>query len=152
MEMSGEPWYKSAALVLGSAIPMVFVAYTGAPFVNFVHLALPVFARQSREKTIQYAKNLPPTATLYINTMKISTGSFQTSVRLGDLAYATDRFRPVTFQITKEPLPGRLTWLTPRKFFAEPHSSPGHPAPAFYPQLWEPVYKQIQSRRLPVKK
>ncbi|RHZ72911.1 hypothetical protein CDV55_103626 [Aspergillus turcosus] len=88
------PWYIAPAVVVGGALPMLFVAYTSAPFVNFVHLALPVFARRSREQTVQYAKNLPPTATLYINTMKFTTIPRQTEVRLGDLVRDKALLRP----------------------------------------------------------
>ncbi|GFG11228.1 hypothetical protein IFM5058_05320 [Aspergillus udagawae] len=88
------PWYIAPAVVAGGALPMLFVAYTSAPFVNFVHLALPVFARRSREQTLQYAKNLPPTATLYINTMKFTTIPRQTEVRLGDLVRDKALLRP----------------------------------------------------------
>ncbi|KAF4214126.1 hypothetical protein CNMCM6805_008308 [Aspergillus fumigatiaffinis] len=94
------PWYIAPAVVVGGALPMLFVAYTSAPFVNFVHLALPVFARRSREQTLQYAKNLPPTATLYINTMKFTTIPRQTEVRLGDLVRDKALLRPADSNLT----------------------------------------------------
>ncbi|KNG83041.1 hypothetical protein ANOM_008148 [Aspergillus nomiae NRRL 13137] len=145
------PWYLAPAVVIGGALPMLFVSYTSAPFVNFVHLALPAFARRSKEQTLQYAKNLPPTATLYINTMKFTTIPRQTEVRLGDLVPDKAILRPVSFR-NKNPAP--LPWWagkTLRQFYAAEKSQPGRESTTFYPELWEHVYKQIQKNPLPRK-
>ncbi|EIT78357.1 hypothetical protein AO1008_09157 [Aspergillus oryzae 100-8] len=145
------PWYLAPAVVVGGALPMLFVSYTSAPFVNFVHLALPAFARRSKEHTVQYAKNLPPTATLYINTMKFTTIPRQTEVRLGDLVPDKAIFRPVSFR-NKNPAP--LPWWagkTLRQFYAAEKSQPGRESTTFYPELWEHVYKQIQKNPSPKK-
>jgi hypothetical protein len=136
-------------VVVGGALPMLFVAYTSAPFVNFIHLALPAFARRSKEQTMQYAKNLPPTATLYINTMKFTTIPRQTEVRLGDLVPDKAAIRPVSF-CNKNPAP--LPWWagkTLRQFYTTGKSQPGRQSAAFYPELWEHVYKQIQNNGAP---
>lgn len=123
---------------------MLFVAYTAAPYVNFVHLALPAFARRSRENAIHYARNLPPTATLYINTMRFTTIPRQTVVRLGDLVPLKDNTRPVTFRNTK-PAP-RPWWMgkAPTQFYTGHLSRPGRQSTAFYPELWPDVYHRIQ--------
>jgi hypothetical protein len=143
------PWYIAPAVVVGGALPMLFVAYTSAPFVNFVHLALPVFARRSREQTLQYAKSLPPTATLYINTMKFTTIPRQTEVRLGDLVRDKALLRPVSFRNTN---PAPLPWWagrTLRQFYTAEKSQPGKESSTFYPELWEHVYRQIQTSPRP---
>jgi len=124
---------------------MLFVAYTSAPFVNFVHLALPVFARRSREQALQYAKNLPPTATLYINTMKFTTVPRHTEVRVGDLVADKAMLRPVSFR-NQNPPP--LPWWqgrTLKQFWAMEKSKPGKQSTTFYPELWEYIYRQIQN-------
>ncbi|ODM23784.1 hypothetical protein SI65_01373 [Aspergillus cristatus] len=141
----GYPWYIAPAVVAGGTIPMLFVAYTSAPFVNFVHLALPVFARRSREQALQYAKNLPPTATLYINTMKFTTVPRHTEVRVGDLVADKALLRPVSFR-NQNPAP--LPWWqgrTLKQFWAMEKSKPGKQSTTFYPELWEYVYRQIQN-------
>ncbi|KAF7597238.1 hypothetical protein BBP40_008080 [Aspergillus hancockii] len=145
------PWYLAPAVVVGGALPMLFVSYTSAPFVNFIHLALPAFARRSREQTLHYAKNLPPTATLYINTMKFTTIPRQTEVRLGDLVADKATLRPVSFR-NKNPVP--LPWWAGkilRQFYTTEKSQPGRQSTAFYPELWEHVYKQIQNNGRPKK-
>lgn len=132
-------------MVAGGAVPMLFVSYTAAPFVNFVHLALPVFARRSRDQTLQYAKSLPPTATLYINTMKFTTIPRHTEVRVGDLIADKSLSRPVSFRNTN---PASLPWWkgkTLRQFYAAQKSKPGRASSTFYPELWEHVYRQIQN-------
>lgn len=139
------PWYTAPAIVVGGALPLVFVAYTSAPFVNYIHLALPVAARRSREQALQYAKNLPPIATLYINTMKFTTIPRQTEVRLADLVPDKSFLRPVSFR-NKNPAP--LPWWkgkTIRQFYTAEKSKPARASSTFYPELWEHVYKQIQN-------
>ncbi|KAL2870258.1 uncharacterized protein BJX67DRAFT_279030 [Aspergillus lucknowensis] len=140
------PSYLGPAIVVGGALPMLFVSYTSAPFVNFVHLALPISVRRSREQALQYAKRLPPTATLYINTMKFTTIPRQTEVRLGDLVPDRSVVRPVSFR-NRNPAP--LPWWrgkTLRQFYTAEKSKPGRESTTFYPELWEHVYKQIRSR------
>ncbi|KAL3485622.1 hypothetical protein BJX62DRAFT_229389 [Aspergillus germanicus] len=140
------PSYVGPAIIIGGALPMLFVSYTSAPFVNFVHLALPVSVRRSREQALQYAKQLPPTATLYINTMKFTTIPRQTQVRLGDLVPDKSKIRPVSFR-NQNPAP--LPWWrgkTLRQFYTTEKSKPGRESTTFYPELWEHVYKQICNR------
>lgn len=135
----------SYPVIAGGAIPMLFVSYTAAPYVNFVHLFLPAFARKSRETAIQYAKNLPPTATLYINTMRFNTIPRQSIMRLGDLVAESDKTRPVTFRNTKPaPRPWYMGKAT-NQFFTEPSSRPGRQSTAFYPELWPSIYQRILS-------
>ncbi|OJI98152.1 hypothetical protein ASPVEDRAFT_79813 [Aspergillus versicolor CBS 583.65] len=140
------PSYLGPAIVVGGALPMLFVAYTSAPYVNFVHLVLPISVRRSREQAVQYAKKLPPTATLYLNTMKFNTIPRQSEVRLSDLVPDKSPIRPVSFR-NKNPAP--LPWWrgkTLQHFFTAEKSKPGKESTTFYPELWEHVYKQIQNR------
>lgn len=134
-------------VVLGGALPMIFIAYNAAPYVNFVHLALPAFARRSREQTIQYAKSLPPDAILHINTMRITTMPRHTTVRLGDLVPDKLMFRPISFRNTKpKPVPWYRGGVL-KEFYTDPESKPGRHSSIFYPELWKHVYRQIQSNR-----
>ena len=49
---------------------MVFVAYTTAPFVSYIHLRLPVFARQSREQLWRWARKIPPSTEIDLTTIR----------------------------------------------------------------------------------
>ncbi|KAJ9296093.1 hypothetical protein DTO271G3_5668 [Paecilomyces variotii] len=145
------PWYIAPAVVIGGALPLLFVAYTSGPFVNYIHLALPVAARKSRETAIEYAKNLPPSATLYLNTMKFTTIPRQTEVRLADLVPDKELLRPVSFR-NQNPAPLRWWQLsTLRKFYTTEKSKPAKSTSTFYPEIWEHVYNQIQ-KNVPSKK
>lgn len=140
------PWWTSPAIVVAGSIPMLYIAYTAAPFVNFIHLALPPFARRSRENAIQYAKNLPPNATLIINTMKITTIPRQTQVRMGDLVPDKSLIRPVSFR-NQSPAPSSWRGKTLCQFYASENSQRGTSSSVFYPELWDHVYRQIRSQR-----
>lgn len=141
------PSYVAPAVVAAGALPLIFVSYTSAPYVNFVHLALPVFARRSREQAIQYAKKLPPTATLYINTMKFTTIPRRTEVRLADLVPDRAKIRPVSFRNQNPAPPPWWQWRTQQHFYTGEKSKPGRASSTFYPELWEHVYRQIQNNQ-----
>jgi hypothetical protein len=137
----------SILVIAAGALPMLFVSYTSAPYVNFIHLALPAFARKSREAAIQYGKELPPTAVLYLTSMRFNTIPRQTAVRLGDLVPAHDPLRPVSLR-NLNPSPRRW-WQgrAPTQFYTGEHSKPGRQTSAFFPELWENIYRQIQSAK-----
>ncbi|OJJ44599.1 hypothetical protein ASPZODRAFT_134682 [Penicilliopsis zonata CBS 506.65] len=137
------PWYMAPAIIVCGSIPMLFVGYTAVPFVNYIHLSLPMTARRSREQMLRYAKNLPPDAILHINTMRFTTYPRRADVKLADLVPDSDLLRPVSFR-NVNPAPyqwwqGKPTsqFYTSKESKMEKHSS------AFYPELWEPVFKQI---------
>ena len=132
-------------MVAGGALPMLYVAYTAAPYVNFIHLALPPFARRSREAALNYAKDLPPTAVLYLTSMRFNTIPRQTAVRIGDLVADKSSFRPVTIRNVN---PAERPWWmgkAPTQFYTSDHSRAGRQSGAFYPQLWPEINRQIQA-------
>lgn len=133
-------------MAIGSALPLIFVSYTAAPYVNFVHLELPIFARRSRLEAVQYAKSLPPTAKLSINTTGPSLVPRQTEVRLKDLVPDRSLLRPVSFR-NRNPVP--LSWWqgrTLQQFYTADKVKAGEASAKYYPSLWEHVYQQIQSQ------
>ncbi|KAL4929116.1 uncharacterized protein BDV17DRAFT_291113 [Aspergillus undulatus] len=138
------PSYLGPAIVIGGSLPMLFVAYTSAPYVNFVHLALPISVRRSREQAVQYAKQLPPTAILYLNTMRFNTIPKVTEVRLGNLIPDKSPIRPVSFRNKNPSLRPWWRGKSLQQFFTAEKSKPGKPSGTFHPELWEHVYKQIQ--------
>lgn len=133
-------------MAIGSALPLFFVSYTAAPYVNFIHLELPVFARRSRLEAIEFAKKLPLTAKLIISTTGASLIPRQTEVRLKDLVPDRSLLRPVSFRNKN---PARLPWWqgrTLQQFYTADKIKAGQPSTRYYPGLWEHVYKQIQNR------
>ena len=51
---------------------MIFVAYTTAPFVNYIHVRLPVYARQSQKQLLRWSKTLPINTDIDVTTMRFS--------------------------------------------------------------------------------
>ncbi|PKY02070.1 hypothetical protein P168DRAFT_320628 [Aspergillus campestris IBT 28561] len=138
------PLWLATTLAIGSTIPFFVVTWTSAPFVNFIYLSLPMFARRSRDQTLQYAKNLPPTATLSIITTDATFVPRTTTVRLGDLVPGKSTLRPVDFRDTKRG-PALTLKGTPDVFYAPPTTKKGKQTPAYWPGLWDHVYQQIQN-------
>jgi len=71
---------------------MVTVAYITGPFVNYIHLRVPAFARNSREILMRYSKALPKGAELDITTMNFIGKPRVTRVKVADLHPAHQRF------------------------------------------------------------
>ncbi|KXH53594.1 hypothetical protein CSIM01_08864 [Colletotrichum simmondsii] len=76
---------EAAGLAACGIIPFLFVAYTSAPFVTYIYLRLPPYARQSRALLERYVRTLPPTAQLEIGTMGLATRPRLTAVTAASL-------------------------------------------------------------------
>ncbi|KAB8336846.1 hypothetical protein FH972_021154 [Carpinus fangiana] len=65
-----EPTYLAFVYMAGSCIPLALMTFTAAPFVTYVHLAVPAWARHSAARLQRYAQNLPSTAELDVTSLK----------------------------------------------------------------------------------
>lgn len=65
-------------MAAAGAVPLLYVTYAAAPFVAFVHIKLPIFARRSREQLLKWAPNIPPNTEVDLTTIK-SYGSLRIS-------------------------------------------------------------------------
>lgn len=79
-------------VLLSGTIPMIAVAYLTSPFVTYIHLRLPAFARNSREMLHRYAKSLPKEAALEITTMNLIGKPRLFQVKIADLHPMKQRF------------------------------------------------------------
>ncbi|KAI0187843.1 hypothetical protein EV127DRAFT_482990 [Xylaria flabelliformis] len=77
---------------LCAVVPLAFVAYTTSPFVTFIHMRLPPFARQSEDMLRRYVRTLPPQTELNVTTMSIIAKPRISTVKLSDLAPVSRRF------------------------------------------------------------
>ncbi|TRX88771.1 hypothetical protein FHL15_010341 [Xylaria flabelliformis] len=77
---------------LCAVVPLAFVAHTTSPFVTFIHMRLPPFARQSEDMLRRYVRTLPPQTELNITTMSIIAKPRVSTVKLSDLAPVSRRF------------------------------------------------------------
>ena len=76
---------------------MLSVAYITSPFVNYIHLRLPAFARNSRDLLIRYSKSLPKDAEIDITTMNFIGKPRVTRMRVADLYQTKQKFGLVNY-------------------------------------------------------
>ncbi|KAH7327179.1 hypothetical protein BKA65DRAFT_554739 [Rhexocercosporidium sp. MPI-PUGE-AT-0058] len=84
--------WVAAGVMISGLVPVSVVAYISAPFVTYIHLRLPIFARQSQEMLLRYSKSLPKNAELDITTMNFIGKPRVTRVKAGDLRAVKERF------------------------------------------------------------
>ena len=84
-------------VLLSGIIPMLSVAYITSPFVNYIHLRLPTFARNSRELLIRYSKSLPKDAEIDITTMNFIGKPRVTRMKAADLHATKQRFGLINY-------------------------------------------------------
>ncbi|EFX00898.1 hypothetical protein CMQ_1979 [Grosmannia clavigera kw1407] len=102
-----KPWWQVAGIAVCGVVPFCLVAYTTAPFVAFVHLRLPPFARHpDRELLRRFVHKLPPATLLDFTTMNLVGRPRITTVALGDLAPAHERLGIVNVKRTVQLSPG----------------------------------------------
>src|SRR6187402_31644 len=81
-----------STVMLSGVIPVVFVGYISGPFVTYIHLRLPLFARHSREMLMRYSKNLPRNSEIDITTMNFIGKPRVTRMTVGELYPVKERF------------------------------------------------------------
>ena len=82
---TGKSFNKALCAVLrllevvgASAVPLMYVMYYASPFVAYVHIKLPIFARRSREQLLKWAQSIPSNTEVEMTTIK-SYGSLRTT-------------------------------------------------------------------------
>ncbi|KAH7379737.1 hypothetical protein BKA64DRAFT_234806 [Cadophora sp. MPI-SDFR-AT-0126] len=81
----------AAGVMVAGLVPVTVIAYISSPFVTYIHLRLPIFARQSHEMLLRYSKTLPKAAELDITTMNFIGKPRVTRVKVGDLHATRER-------------------------------------------------------------
>ncbi|KAL5327655.1 hypothetical protein ACEPPN_005356 [Leptodophora sp. 'Broadleaf-Isolate-01'] len=89
---SEESNWVAAGVMVSGLVPVSVVAYISSPFVTYIHLRLPIFARQSQEMLLRYSKSLPKNAELDITTMNFIGKPRVARVKVGDLRAVKERF------------------------------------------------------------
>ena len=64
---------------------MLYVMYFTAPFVIYVHVRLPIFARRSKEQLLRWAESMPLTTEIDLTTMRLYGRTRVSRVPLGEL-------------------------------------------------------------------
>ncbi|EPE10068.1 paired amphipathic helix protein [Ophiostoma piceae UAMH 11346] len=93
-----KPLLHTVAIVACGIVPFSVIAYTSSPFVVFIHLRLPAFARHPDPELLRrFVRNIPAGTKLDITTMNLVGRPRVTSVPVGDIVPAHERFRIVNF-------------------------------------------------------
>ena len=70
----------------------MYMTYYSSPFVAYVHVKLPMFARRSREQLLKWAQSIPTNTEIEMTTMK-SYGSLRSSrMQISELRPTQARF------------------------------------------------------------
>ena len=125
---------------------MVFVAFTTAPFVIYVHIRVPVFARQSREQLMRWSKGIPSSTEIDITTMRFSTRPRATRMRLQDLQSKRGRLGVANLAgsaAVSFPTPKRPWYLgkIPSQFYVGRQNTKSRE-----PSVWPHVLSSVQRR------
>ena len=102
-------------VIVGGSIPMLFVAYTTSPFVTYVHIRLPPFARQSRELLNQWSKKLTADTEIDLTTMGFYGLPRVSRVRLADLRMRKARLTSANLVRVNHPELKKRSWWMGRK-------------------------------------
>ncbi|PGH14695.1 hypothetical protein AJ79_02861 [Helicocarpus griseus UAMH5409] len=137
-------WYIPPAIAIGGSIPMLFVVYTTAPFVNLISLTIPRAAQFTRKNAQQYIKNVPRTAVLNIETMKFNFYFRKTQVALCDLELGSSKLRPVNL-INTSPVPQPWWKGNTTQFYAPPKTrSSARLTARYFPEVWEGIFSKLE--------
>ncbi|EOO00680.1 putative paired amphipathic helix protein [Phaeoacremonium minimum UCRPA7] len=82
---------------LCGTIPLLIIAYTTSPFVAWVHLRLPPYARHSREVLQRFARTMPPNTRLQVTTMNMIGKPRVSDMTVSDLRPAHQRLGVVNY-------------------------------------------------------
>ncbi|KAI0410156.1 hypothetical protein F4802DRAFT_16529 [Xylaria palmicola] len=133
-----------ARTALCAIVPLAFVAYTTSPFVTFIHMRLPAFARVSEELLRRHLRNLPPRTELEITTMSIIAKPRVSMVKVCELAPVNRRFGIVNFaRDTAAENASRKWYMFPAvgNFNIQPASGTSRA-----PWAWETILKAINTK------
>jgi hypothetical protein len=93
---------------------MAFVAYITGPFVTYVHLRLPAYARHTRDMLMRYTKSLPTDASLDITTMNFIGRPRVTRVKVHELHAVKERLGMANYARSTKLLNSKRPWYFPR--------------------------------------
>lgn len=124
-------------------VPLFFVAWTTSPFVSFIHLRLPPFARQSEAMLRSYFKKAPADIKLEIVTMSTIAKPRVSTVLLSELQPANQRLGIVNYVRDTAVENATRKWYN---FRALGKFSIQKPSRARQPWLWDVIAEGITKR------
>lgn len=79
------PYFRFTSTLLTGLAPLAFVSFTTAPFVSYIHLRLPNYARMSKEMLTRYLRTLPKNGEMDVTTITLIGRPRVQRYELGDL-------------------------------------------------------------------
>lgn len=135
---------NSLLVVAGGLIPFVVVAYATAPFVTYIHLRIPFYARRSRESLMKFVDAVPLTTEIDLTTIGQFGWPHVYRMPLAELRKA--KFALSAANIIRVPrsssqLPQRPWWKRglPTKFYVR-----NEPVGRRGPSPWHKVWEQLK--------
>ncbi|KAI6083543.1 hypothetical protein F4821DRAFT_262793 [Hypoxylon rubiginosum] len=132
---------------LSAIVPLVFVAYTTSPFVSFIHMRIPPFARQSEDMLRRFVRTLPPTTELDVTSMSFIAKPRASKVKLEDLYRVNRRLGIVNLARDTKAENAARRWYMFRavgNFSAQPSSNTVTRAS----WVWESIMNTIKTRQV----
>lgn len=135
--------------VVGGAIPMLVVSRVTRPFVSFVHVQLPFYARVSKESFAKFIAKIPPKTEIDLTTIKSFGVPRVQRLHLTDLRKAKySRASVVNLEMTPLAIASlkRRRWWQGRRlvqYYVGDEKPPLRGPVVETP--WQTIWKQIQS-------
>ncbi|CAG8950967.1 hypothetical protein HYFRA_00006364 [Hymenoscyphus fraxineus] len=107
------PWVAPTIFISG-LIPPIVAMYVSRPFVCFIHLRLPPYARASRELMLRFAKTLPKDAVLDITTIKMFGSKRINQVKVSELYPIQGRLKLANYGRDVSMANAERPWWMPR--------------------------------------
>ncbi|KAI1855657.1 hypothetical protein JX266_000522 [Neoarthrinium moseri] len=129
---------------LSGVVPLLFVAWTTSPFVMFMHVRLPPFARQSEQMLRQYLKKLPRDAELAVTTMSPIAKARASKLRVSELRQDNQRLGIVNYVRDTTAEDATRKWYNYRavgKFSFQANKAPR------VPWAWDELAKTIPQKQ-----
>ena len=133
-------------VLVSGTIPLVAVSYLTIPFVNYIHLRLPIFARHSKDLLVRYSKSLPPNAEVDITTMNFIGKPKVSRMKVAELHSVNQRFAMVNFvrKAGREDVMKKRPWYLGRQSML--FGVHGGRTKILGGEIWENVSKGIKKR------
>jgi len=144
--IEGSPiWFAPTAVFFGVA-PMVFFTALSKPYVTYIHLRVPPFARNSSELLSRFSKNPPKDTKIELTTLNLIGMQQVTRVLVSDLVPFKRRFSLANYALLAEKIERtkKLPWW--KGMPLTKYAVLGGAGKVREAGLWENISKVIQRR------
>ena len=126
-------------------IPITALCWATRSVATEIWLKLPVFARQSPQAAMTYAKNLPRDASIDVRFMRWSSHTGTVPINFVDTTPVSSRWTKLASFKWIGPRVDEGTTMRPNptEFYIRPKSAEGRAVRDTIPGLWDAVYKRL---------